>query len=322
MAPVGACRLARRCATSPPRSPAPGTARRSPPMWATGSSTCQYPLERDATVRIVTPRQPGALELYRHSTAHLLAAAVTTLFPGTQCGIGPATEEGFFYDFVVERPFVPGGSRGDRSADERAGRSDSSTSADDAERGGRSVLRRARRAAQGATDSGEEADRDVSCYTIKTRRPSRLLRRPACALDGQAQGVQAAEHVERLLEGRCAQPADAADLRDGLLQGRGTKAHLSRSKRRRSATIASSDASSVSSCSTRGRRARRSGSPRGRRSTTRSPNYMREVLFPAGYVEVKTPLIYNKALWETSGHWSHYRAEHVPHRVRRRADGR
>ena len=36
-------------------------------------------------------------------------------------------------------------------------------------------------------------------------------------------------------------------------------------------------------------------------------NYMREVLFPAGYVEVKTPLIFNKALWETSGHWQHYR---------------
>src|ERR671913_2221810 len=36
-------------------------------------------------------------------------------------------------------------------------------------------------------------------------------------------------------------------------------------------------------------------------------NYMRDVLFPAGYVELKTPLIYNKALWETSGHWQHYR---------------
>src|SRR5205085_1643896 len=36
-------------------------------------------------------------------------------------------------------------------------------------------------------------------------------------------------------------------------------------------------------------------------------NYMRDVLFPAGYVEVKTPLIYNKALWERSGHWGHYR---------------
>src|SRR5215470_10838216 len=66
-----------------------------------------YPLERDANVRIVTDRSPEALPLFRHRTAHLLAAAVTNLFPGTQCGIGPATDEGFFYDFVVPRPFVP-----------------------------------------------------------------------------------------------------------------------------------------------------------------------------------------------------------------------
>ncbi|MFP5379705.1 MAG: TGS domain-containing protein, partial [Vicinamibacteria bacterium] len=66
-----------------------------------------YPLTTDASVRIVTSKSPEALDLYRHSTAHLLAAAVTQLFPGTQCGIGPAIDEGFFYDFVVERPFVP-----------------------------------------------------------------------------------------------------------------------------------------------------------------------------------------------------------------------
>src|SRR5213593_116453 len=66
-----------------------------------------YPLDHDAAVRIVTDRSPEALPLYRHSTAHLLAAAVTQLFPGVQCGIGPATDEGFFYDFVVPRPFVP-----------------------------------------------------------------------------------------------------------------------------------------------------------------------------------------------------------------------
>src|SRR5439155_8857512 len=64
-------------------------------------------IPKDAAVRIVTDRSPEALHVYRHSTAHLLAAAVTNLFPGTQCGIGPATDEGFFYDFVVERPFVP-----------------------------------------------------------------------------------------------------------------------------------------------------------------------------------------------------------------------
>src|SRR3984893_18355357 len=66
-----------------------------------------YPIEQDASVRIVTDRSPEALPLYRHSTAHLLAAAVTSLFPGAQCGIGPATDEGFFYDFIVDRPFVP-----------------------------------------------------------------------------------------------------------------------------------------------------------------------------------------------------------------------
>src|SRR3954464_15158082 len=65
------------------------------------------PLEHDARVTIVTDRNPEALPLLRHSTAHLLAAAVTNLFPGVQCGIGPATDEGFFYDFVVSRPFVP-----------------------------------------------------------------------------------------------------------------------------------------------------------------------------------------------------------------------
>ena len=55
---------------------------------------------------------------------------------------------------------------------------------------------------------------DVSCYTIKDQRHvRRLLRRPARAVHRQAQGVQAAEHVERVLEGRRAQPADAAHLR-------------------------------------------------------------------------------------------------------------
>ncbi len=47
------------------------------------------------------------IEIYRHSSAHLLAAAVTELFPDAQCGIGPPTDDGFFYDFKVSRPFTP-----------------------------------------------------------------------------------------------------------------------------------------------------------------------------------------------------------------------
>ena len=68
--------------------------------------TC--PLTADTPIQIVTSKNAAeALPLYRHSTAHLLAAAVTNMFPGVQCGIGPPTDEGFFYDFVVPRPFVP-----------------------------------------------------------------------------------------------------------------------------------------------------------------------------------------------------------------------
>ncbi|HEY9464829.1 MAG TPA: TGS domain-containing protein, partial [Vicinamibacterales bacterium] len=67
-----------------------------------------YPLNADASVQIITSKNAtDALPLYRHSAAHLLAAAVTNMFPGVQCGIGPPTDEGFFYDFVVPRPFVP-----------------------------------------------------------------------------------------------------------------------------------------------------------------------------------------------------------------------
>jgi threonyl-tRNA synthetase len=65
------------------------------------------PLNRDASVRFVTPDSAEALEIYRHTTSHLLAHAVKELFPEVKIGIGPATEEGFFYDFERPTPFTP-----------------------------------------------------------------------------------------------------------------------------------------------------------------------------------------------------------------------
>jgi threonyl-tRNA synthetase len=65
------------------------------------------PLQSDSRLEILTSRNPEALEVYRHSTAHLLAAAVLELFPETQLGIGPPTESGFYYDFQRETPFTP-----------------------------------------------------------------------------------------------------------------------------------------------------------------------------------------------------------------------
>ncbi|MFH1601114.1 MAG: threonine--tRNA ligase [Pseudomonadota bacterium] len=64
-------------------------------------------IENDAALEIVTDKHPDALEVLRHSTAHLLAQAVQRLFPGTQVTIGPTIDNGFYYDFAYERPFTP-----------------------------------------------------------------------------------------------------------------------------------------------------------------------------------------------------------------------
>jgi threonyl-tRNA synthetase len=65
------------------------------------------PLQADAKVEIITPKSPEAVELYRHSTAHLTANAVKRLFPTVKIGIGPAIENGYYYDFDPGRPFTP-----------------------------------------------------------------------------------------------------------------------------------------------------------------------------------------------------------------------
>src|SRR5919201_1186349 len=65
------------------------------------------PLEQDTDLRILTEKDPEALQVYRHSSAHLLAAAVLELFPETKLGHGPPTDSGFFYDFYRPSPFTP-----------------------------------------------------------------------------------------------------------------------------------------------------------------------------------------------------------------------
>ena len=65
------------------------------------------PIHRDAGFAILTDRDPDALDVLRHSAAHVLATAVRELFPEAGIGFGPPIEDGFYYDFQVERPFTP-----------------------------------------------------------------------------------------------------------------------------------------------------------------------------------------------------------------------
>ncbi|AEP11065.1 threonyl-tRNA synthetase [Chloracidobacterium thermophilum B] len=90
----------------------PGVAKRALAVRVNGElrdTSCE--VSETDTVEPVLPEDPEALEIYRHSTAHLLAAAVLDLFPGTKLGAGPALKDdpkgGFYYDFLQEKPFTP-----------------------------------------------------------------------------------------------------------------------------------------------------------------------------------------------------------------------
>src|SRR5215469_4439179 len=64
------------------------------------------PLERSTTLSILTAKDPEAVQVFRHSAAHLLAAAVLELYPNVKLGVGPPIENGFFYEFLREQPFT------------------------------------------------------------------------------------------------------------------------------------------------------------------------------------------------------------------------
>jgi threonyl-tRNA synthetase len=97
---------------TPATAPAPGAAKA---LAATGTDEpeagdlvdLRRPLEQDVRLQILTEKDPDALYVFRHSAAHLLAAAVMELYPGVKLGIGPPVENGFFYEFLREEPFTP-----------------------------------------------------------------------------------------------------------------------------------------------------------------------------------------------------------------------
>ena len=95
-------------AAEPPadaKSPASMHAAPSKDGWQFADLT--KPLEQDVELRLMTDRDQEALEVYRHSSAHVLATAVLELFPETKLGHGPPTDSGFFYDFYRPTPFTP-----------------------------------------------------------------------------------------------------------------------------------------------------------------------------------------------------------------------
>jgi threonyl-tRNA synthetase len=268
-----------------------------------------YPLQKDSAVRIVTDKSPEALPLLRHSTAHLMAAAVTHLFPGAQCGIGPATEEGFFYDFIVDRPFVPEDletieSKMRELAQQNLPYQRQMWPRDEAKT---FFASRGEPLKVQLIEEKTAGQKEVSCYTIKDREtfvdfcvgphvPStsklkafKLLSTSNAYWKGDARNAPmqriygTAFASDKDLKAYLAQ-IEEAKKRDHRKLGRELELFTFHQWAPGAAFWLSKGTTLYNTLA----------------------NYMREVLFPAGYVEVKTPLLFNKELWETSGHWSHY----------------
>src|SRR5476649_873103 len=268
-----------------------------------------YPLAQDASVRIVTDRSPEALQVLRHSTAHLLAAAVTNLYPGTQCGIGPATDEGFFYDFVVERPFVPEDLEAIEAKMKELASQDLVYERQLWPRDEATAFfeRRGEPLKMQLIDEKTAGQPEVSVYTIKDKDTFvDFCVGPHVPTTGKLKAFKLLTTSNAYWKGDARNQSMQRVYGTAFLHEKDLKAHLTQleeAKKRDHRKL--------------GRElglftfhpwAPGAAFWLGKGTTLYNvlANYMREVLFPAGYVEVKTPLVYNKALWERSGHWAFY----------------
>jgi len=269
-----------------------------------------YALTRDARLRLLTDRSPDALALYRHSAAHLMAAAVTQLFPGAQCGIGPAIDDGFYYDFVVDRPFVPE----DLDAIERKMKELASQDLiyerqmwprDEAKR---FFEARGEPLKVQLIDEKTAGDAEVSVYTIKD--PETFVDfcvGPHVPSTGRLKAFKLLSTSNAYWKGDARNQPMQRVYGTAFFTESELKAHLHRieeSKKRDHRKVGKD----------LGLFMFHKWAPgatfwlaKGTVLWNTLADYMRGVLIPAGYVEVKAPIIFNKALWETSGHWQHYR---------------
>ena len=269
-----------------------------------------YPLDADASVRIVTQESPEALHLYRHSTAHLLAAAVTNLFPGVQCGIGPATDEGFFYDFVVPRPFVPEDLEAIEKKMKQFAQQDLPYERQlwPREEAKRFFASRGEPLKVQLIEEKTEGQREVSCYTIKDKETFvDFCVGPHVPSTGRLKGFKLLNTSNAYWKGDAHNQPMQRIYGTAFFSDKELQEYLHRleeAKKRDHRKIGRDQKLFM-------HHAWAPGSTfwlvKGTVLYNTLADYMRGVLIPNGYVEVKAPIVFNKALWETSGHWFHYR---------------
>ncbi len=261
------------------------------------------PLADGDQIAILTERDPEALPLLRHSAAHILATAVRKLFPGAGIGFGPSIDEGFYYDFEVPRPFTP-----------------EDLEAIEAEM---AAVIAADHAFVREEVSREEANRRFADDPLKLERISELGKDETITVytDGPFVDLCRGPHV----------PSTAKLKHYKLLSGAGAywRGDSNRQMLQRIYGTAYFKKDDLTQHLFRMEESKKRDhrmlgkqldlflfhpvapgaafwTEKGTVIYNALNDYMQE-LQRDGYREIRTPLLYNKALWETSGHWGKYR---------------
>ena len=264
-------------------------------------------IDADAEVTIVTERDKEALELIRHDAAHVLAEAVQELFPGTQVTIGPNIENGFYYDFAREEPFSTDDLEIIEAKMQEIVERDSAFV--------RHVWDRAK-AMKYFKNKGEvykaeiirnlPEDEDVSIYTQgewtdlcrgphlpstgRVGKAFKLMKVAGAYWRGDARN----EMLQRIYGTAWRNPKE---LRQHLHMLEEAERRDHRRLGREMALFHQQDQAAGAVF----------WHPRGWRFYRATQDYMRKRLDTAGYVEVNTPQLVDRSLWEDSGHWEKFR---------------
>ena len=263
-------------------------------------------IDADASLAIVTAKDPEGLEIIRHSTAHLLAQAVQSIYPDAQVTIGPVIEDGFYYDFAFKRPFTPEDlalfeakmheiAKADLAVQRRVMPRDEAVE----------LFRRMGEHYKAEIISSIPAGEQISLYGQGEWFD--LCRGPHVPSTGKLGAFKLMKVAGAYWRG---------DSKNEMLQRiygtawaneKDLKAYLTRLEeaekrdhRRigRELDLFHMQEEAVGSVFWH---------PKGYTLWLAVESYMRERLAEAGYVEVKTPQLIDRVLWEKSGHWENYR---------------
>ncbi|MDQ2859980.1 MAG: threonine--tRNA ligase [Pseudomonadota bacterium] len=268
-----------------------------------------HPLERGGAIEIVTRDSPEALEVIRHDTAHVLAEAVQELFPGTQVTIGPNVEDGFYYDFARDEPFslddfpaiearmrqIVG--RDEAISREEWDRDDAIAHFEAIGEGYKAQIIRDIPADQAISVYRQGAWKDLcrGPHLPSTRHVGGAFKLTKLA-GAYWRGDQANAQLQRIYGTAWASDADLASYLKRVEEAE---------KRDHRKLGAAMDLFHIQEEG----RGMIFWHPKGWTLYRTLLAYVRRRIETAGYVEVKTPQILDKSLWERSGHWEKFRAD-------------